>query len=404
MDSLLDNAPCGYLRFSDDGIVETVNATLTEMLSRTPESMVGKHIENLFPPGGRIFYQTHFFPLLRLHGKAEEIYMALQSSDGTEVPVLINAARRERESVIGNECVVVRIRQRIRFEEELLRAKKAAELASDAKAKFLSMMSHELRTPLQAIANYTQLLALGLEDALSPDQRKHLSRIDHACHSLRALIDDILNFARLENGHVSIEPQAVSIGEAMERAEALLLFRVEEAGICYDRTRCAENHVVSADPDRLQQIILNLLTNALKFTDSHGYIHVECKADGRQLLLHVCDNGCGVPENKLDAIFEPFIQLRRSSVRTSQQGAGLGLAISRQLARAMAGDLTVRSEMGVGSVFTLALPIAPAVKAHEPNPVAHTTLSQDANHPQTARRASPALNTAGPGTDTIEPK
>lgn len=390
MDPLLDNAPCGYLRFADDGTVESVNTTLSEMLSRSKESMVGKHIEGLFPPGGRIFYQTHVFPLLRLHGKAEEIYMALQASDGTDVPVLVNAARRERDGVIGNECVIVRMRQRIRFEEELLRAKKAAELASEAKAKFLSVMSHELRTPLQAITNYADLLTLG--PPLTEDQQRCLSSIDHASRSLRVLIDDILNFARMESGEVFIALKPVDMDAALKRAESLLLFRIEEAGIDYDRGTCTAIHVARADPDRLQQIILNLLTNATKFTDRGGRIRVACESDARRVSLSVRDSGCGIPQDKLEAVFEPFIQLHRDSHPSGQLGAGLGLAISRQLARAMGGELTATSAIGEGSEFVLTLPAAPA------SPERHTNDGDDAvraSNPSSARDAHPRAGLSG---------
>src|SRR5919107_800198 len=126
MDELLNNAPCGFLAFADDGHILTANATLLGWLGRGGDELVGRHVENIFPPGGRIFYQTHFFPLLKLHGRAEEIYLSLRGAGGEDVPVLINAARRERADSQVNECVFVPMRQRRRFEDEILAAKREA--------------------------------------------------------------------------------------------------------------------------------------------------------------------------------------------------------------------------------------------------------------------------------------
>lgn len=144
MDEQLDNAPCGFLAFADDGTILTVNATLLGWLGRDACDLSGRHVEALFPPGGRIFYQTHFFPLLRLHGRAEEIYLSLRGADGEDVPVLVNAARRERGGSQVNECVFVPMRQRRRFEDEILSAKREAEEANRVKDALIE----ELSTPV----------------------------------------------------------------------------------------------------------------------------------------------------------------------------------------------------------------------------------------------------------------
>jgi anti-anti-sigma regulatory factor len=144
MDELLDNAPCGFLAFADDGTILAVNATLLGWLGRDASDLAGRHVEALFPPGGRIFYQTHFFPLLRLHGRAEEIYLSLRGATGDDVPVLVNAARRERDGSQVNECVFVQMRQRRRFEDEILAAKREAEEANRVKDALIE----ELSTPV----------------------------------------------------------------------------------------------------------------------------------------------------------------------------------------------------------------------------------------------------------------
>ena len=144
MDEMLNNAPCGFLAFADDGMILAANRTLAGWVGRGPEDLTGRHVETLLPPGGRIFYQTHFFPLLKLHGRAEEIYLALRAAGGADVPVLANAARRERDGATVNDCVFVPMRQRRRFEDEILAAKREAEEANRAKDALIE----ELSTPV----------------------------------------------------------------------------------------------------------------------------------------------------------------------------------------------------------------------------------------------------------------
>jgi len=144
MDELLNTAPCGFLSFADDGTILLVNATLLGWLGLGAGELDGRHFETLLPPGGRIFYQTHFFPLIKMHGRAEEIYLSLRGADGREVPVLVNASRAERDGSAANDCVFVPMRQRRRFEDEILAAKKEAEEANRVKDALIE----ELSTPV----------------------------------------------------------------------------------------------------------------------------------------------------------------------------------------------------------------------------------------------------------------
>jgi PAS domain S-box-containing protein len=148
MDELLNKAPCGFLSLDDDGRVLAVNATLLGWLGYAEGELAGRHFETLLPAGGRIFYQTHFFPLLKLHGRAEEVYLSLRAREGGDVPVLANAARRERGDMSVNDCVFVPMRQRRRFEDELLAAKREAEEANRLKDELIE----ELSTPVISVA------------------------------------------------------------------------------------------------------------------------------------------------------------------------------------------------------------------------------------------------------------
>jgi PAS domain S-box-containing protein len=358
MDRLLDTAPCGYVAFTDEGVIRTVNTTLATLLGYSPEELHGRKFESLLGVGARIFYHTHFFPVLKLHGQAEEVYLTLRSLSGQDIPALTNGIRRERDGEMLSECVFVRMLQRSRYEDELLRAKREAEAASDTKAKFLSMMSHELRTPLQAISGYCDLLLQGASGPVNEEQKMDLRAIHSASDELVRLLNDILDFARLESGTANIRIETVHVDAALARAEMLIVPKLAEADLHYSRHACATDLRLRANPDRLQQVLLNLLTNAIKFTPAGGTIAMECSGDERRTRIAVRDTGCGIPAEHLDHIFDPFVQVDRNRVESRQRGVGLGLAISRELIQAMGGELAVTSEVGVGSVFTIALPTA----------------------------------------------
>jgi PAS domain S-box-containing protein len=358
MDPLLDNAPCGYVSFTDEGVIRRVNSTLATLLGYTPEELHGKHLETLLTVGARIFYHTHFFPVLKLHGEAEEVYLTLRSRSGESIPVLTNGVRRERDGEMLNECVFVRMLQRAQYEDELLRAKRQAEAASDAKAKFLSMISHELRTPLQAISGYCELLMQEISGPINDEQRSDLRAVQTATDELVRLLNDILDFARVESGAATIKLGTVQVEAALTRAEALINPKLVEAQLRYSRVTCGPDLHVRANADRLQQVLLNLLTNAMKFTPAGGSITVECTGDEQFTRIAVRDTGCGIPEEYLGRIFEPFVQVDRQRVDQRQRGVGLGLAICRELIGAMGGELTVQSEVNAGSTFTISLPTA----------------------------------------------
>jgi PAS domain S-box-containing protein len=247
---------------------------------------------------------------------------------------------------------VTAFRQLIERERQ---ARAEAEQANRAKSDFLAAMSHELRTPLNAIGGYSQLLAMGVRGPVTDEQRDDLERIDRNQRHLLGLINDILNFAKIEAGRVRLDLADVSLNEVLGQMEALVAPQLLEKRIAYEYRCCDPEFTAHVDPERLQQILLNLLSNAVKFTPAGGEILVECAATPDLMLVRVQDTGVGIPADKLEQIFEPFVQLDRGR-SSSNAGTGLGLAISRELARAMGGELRVASEVGVGSTFTLSLP------------------------------------------------
>jgi PAS domain S-box-containing protein len=358
LDPLLDNAPCGFIRLGNDGTMISVNATLAATLGYSRADLQGWHVQKILPPGGRVFYNTHVFPLLKMHGAAEEIYLPLRTHGGIDVPMLLNATRRTTPSGDFNDCVFVRMMQRHRYEEELLEARRAAEQSSASKSRFLSMMSHDLRTPLTAIAGYAELLGDGVAEK---EQTEYAAAIREAARQVSRLVDDVLSFAQLESGRVTVRPAPLSIEEAIHRAALLVRPKMLEAGIAFEKNACEEVWA-RADGDRLQQILLNLLSNAIKFTPPGGRVEVSCERHDERVHVVVADTGVGIPEDQLEHVFEPFVQLEHPA-EVRAQGVGLGLAISRDLARAMEGDLTAKRSAHGGAAFTIDLPGAASLAA-----------------------------------------
>jgi PAS domain S-box-containing protein len=240
-----------------------------------------------------------------------------------------------------------------------LRARQEAEEANRAKTEFVRTMSHELRTPLNAIAGYVDLLELGVRGPLTAEQLEDVHRIKRSNRHLLALINDILNFARTEAGKVEYRLDVLGLQDVLDDVDAIIAPQARQAGLDFTIHRCDPASTVRADDEKLRQILLNLLSNALKFTPDGGRIDVRCRRDGGRVRIEVADNGRGIPEDKLETIFEPFIQVDRMLTLGPQQGIGLGLSISRDLARGMNGDLTATSTLGAGSTFTLTLPAGP---------------------------------------------
>jgi signal transduction histidine kinase/DNA-binding response OmpR family regulator len=236
-------------------------------------------------------------------------------------------------------------------------ARMMAEHANNAKTMFLRAMSHELRTPLNAISGYTEILEMGIRGVVNPEQCKDLGRIKRAAAYLLRLINDILTIARLE-GARPLNVISIPVNPMLAEVEGLCTLQAKANGLTLTVTPCEHETVVAADAERFQQILLNLITNAIKFTGTGGNISVSCDRDGSAVLIRVKDSGVGVRRVDIDRVFEPFVQIDRHLTAATQQGVGLGLSISRELARAMQGDLTLQSAEGVGSTFTLTLPIA----------------------------------------------
>ena len=278
------------------------------------------------------------------------VYQPLTDRDGAVTGIMTHAVD-----------VTLQVQARLERDErtrELERARAEAERANTAKAEFLSSMSHDLRAPLNAVGGYAQLVLDGIYGPTTEKQREGMLRIMRAQEHLLAVIRDILDFARVEAGHVRLDITNVPLNDVLQGVCVMIEPQMAAKKLGFECHVGEENAVMRTDRERAVQILLNLLTNALKFTDS-GSVKVDCSANEHRVSLNVRDTGRGIPADRVAQIFEPFVQVGRNPDE-ARQGIGLGLAISRQLARNLGGDLLVESTDGLGSVFTLELPRATA--------------------------------------------
>jgi signal transduction histidine kinase len=245
-------------------------------------------------------------------------------------------------------------------------------------------MSHELRTPLNAISGYTEILELGIRGVVNAEQIKDLGRIKRAASYLLRLINDVLTIARFE-GARPLDVVSIAVNSMLAEVDGLCALQAKAKGLTLTVTQFEGDVLVAADAERFQQILLNLITNATKFTEAGGRIDVLCDVHANAVRIRVIDTGVGIRPVDLERVFEPFVQIDRHLTSSTQQGVGLGLSISRELARAMRGDLTLESTEGVGSTFTLTLPLA---SGKADTPAAPAANSAPGDSPYTRALAS----------------
>ncbi|HVF70804.1 MAG TPA: ATP-binding protein [Chthoniobacterales bacterium] len=356
MEFSLDNAPCGVLIFTDDGHVASVNVTLCRLLGYEREELVGAHLQAIFSPGARVFYQTHLFPMLKLQGEVEEVYMALRAKSGEEVPFLLNARRQERDGRNENDCVLVRMRQRMHFEGELLKAKRAAESANIAKDQFLAALSHELRTPLSPVLMMST--AMELDPAVPAEVREQAGIIRRNAELEARLIDDLLDLSRIRHGKLTLVRGPVDIHNLLAETEEIVRSEGTSKRVLITFEKNATHCCVNGDAARLQQVFWNIIKNAVKFTPSGGQVRVvTSNADG-ELIVRVIDTGMGIAPEALPKIFDAFQQGNLAT--GSFGGLGLGLAITRAIVQLHGGKIVAESEaVGRGATFSVALRTIP---------------------------------------------
>jgi signal transduction histidine kinase len=245
--------------------------------------------------------------------------------------------------------------ERRKSEGDARKAEAVAAQANAAKAEFLAVMSHELRTPLNAISGYVDLLTDEVQGPITAKQRDSLARIQRNGRHLLSLIDDVLTFAKVEAGRVVINPSVVGVDDTIDAVGPLIQPELQRKRLSFVRLTRNRDLLVRADPERLQQILLNVLSNAAKYTPDEGAISIGAARQGTSVKIWVSDTGVGIPADQLPRVFEPFFQVERGTTR-KYPGIGLGLTITRDLARAMGGDVRLESSEGSGTTIYLDLP------------------------------------------------
>jgi len=359
--SILDTALDSIITSDETGRITEFNAAAEVAFGYKKQDVIGRQMADLIIP--HRYRERHREGMKRYlatgeaHVLGRRIEIEALRADGSELPVELAIVRVPLPGPAFFTAYIRDLTERKRLEADQARLLKESEEANRAKSEFLATMSHELRTPLNAISGYTELLKMGLRGPVTEEQIADLERINRSQSHLLGIINDILQFAKLESGQLEMTVDEFPVETALDTAEELVRPQLEAKKISYARLRGDKSARVRADADRFQQIVLNLLSNALKFTPEGGRITVAWRIEQQRLLIDVADTGIGIAVDQFERIFDPFVQVQSGTTRTSE-GVGLGLAISRDMARQMGGDVYVTSELGNGSTFTLALPQA----------------------------------------------
>ncbi|MDQ6830922.1 MAG: PAS domain-containing sensor histidine kinase [Gemmatimonadota bacterium] len=348
-----------------NGFIVSWNVGAQRMKGYSADEIIGQHF-SIFYPQAKIDegFPDYELTVASKEGRFEDEGWRIRKG-GSQFwcNVVITALRDASGKLAGFAKVTRDLTERRATElEHVAHAKRtaAAEGSNRTKSEFLATLSHELRTPLNAIGGYTDLLAEGIYGPVTGEQNDAFRRIRRSQQHLLSIISDLLNYSKIESGKFSYDITAVPMFAVIETVTPMIEPQATKKGIAFERGPCAEDAMAQVDQARTEQILLNLLSNAVKFTPSGGRVIVTCDIVGDNVAIRVRDTGPGIPSDKLDAIFEPFVQLGRS-LTTGHEGTGLGLAISRDLARAMGGDLTADKPPGEGALFTLTLPGAISV-------------------------------------------
>ena len=350
----------GIFMLDPDGRVVSWNEGARRIKGYEAEEILGKHFSTFYPPDvAASGHPTRELAMARRDGRYEEEGWRIRK-DGSRfwASVVITPLFGEHGDLMGYAKVTRDLTERrLAQQREVDDARRLAEVEASNRAKtgFLAAMSHELRTPLNAIAGYAQLMQEGVGGDVSDQHRDYLTRIRNSQQHLLGIVNDLLNYSRMEAGGVVYERELVFAHEVVEGVLAMVTPQIERKQLRLRRGACPPDVAAIADRLKVEQVVLNLLSNAVKFTPEGGTITVLCGREDQTVTISVRDTGPGIPEDKLEVIFDPFVQLGRT-LTSKHEGAGLGLAISRDLARAMDGDVRVESIEGEGATFTLSLP------------------------------------------------
>jgi PAS domain S-box-containing protein len=359
VEDLYDNAPCGYLSTLPDGTIARVNQTFLDWTGLDRHSLLsGTRFQTLLTVGSRMYYETHYAPLLQMQGVAREIALDLTCADGRILPMIANSVQKRSDdgAVLFNRITLFDSTDRKRYERELLLARRRAEEIVKEKADLLSMLSHDIRNPLNAVMGVVQLLE---RSELTERQRRHLQLLKSSSENMLKLLERVLEMSKAESSSYALGKTAFAMPALVEDIVATFSPSAQAKGL---ELRCSVFDGVPAmvvgDPVVLRQIVTNLVGNAIKFTQSGEVVvtvHAgETTADAVTLHFAVSDTGIGIPPDRLDRIFKEFTQASDETAATFG-GSGLGLAISRKLLALHGSEVHVVSAPGEGSTFSFSV-------------------------------------------------
>jgi sigma-B regulation protein RsbU (phosphoserine phosphatase) len=387
-------APCGLLSFSEDGRIRASNDMLLELLGYARGELSGRPVEMLLTLASRIFYQTHFFPMLRMQGQAKELHLTLRSRSGEDVPVLVNAVRREHEGVFVHHCALMPVRERSKYEDEILKAKRAAEEALRSNEELLrarqaleeraleldrklssleqknqeltrisGILSHDLREPLRKLSMFSCLLTQEDRESMSLTGQRSLDRIKAVSARMDQLVTALQQFVALD---VADEPfEALDLNEVVDSARQLVS---ERGGFGNATLRIEPLPAMQGRRRQLTLLFFHLFDNAVKFR--RPGVSLEIAIEYRQVQhnsfraikdkyaytdfarIVFSDNGSGFDHRFSEYVFEA---LRKLDPNTP--GPGVGLSICRKVVENHNGSISVESELGQGTRFTMLLPL-----------------------------------------------
>jgi protein-histidine pros-kinase len=372
---LLESAPDAMITIDDQGKIAIVNGQAVEMFGYDREAMLGQPIELLLPDRLHEVHEAHrkkFFSVPRLRPMGAGMPLLAKRADGSEFPVEISLSPIESRAGRFVSSVIRDVTERKRMEDEIIAARQAAERANKANSAFLAAASHDLRQPVQALS----LLNGALRRTVS-DERA-LQMVESQEHSLTAmtnLLNSLLDISRLDAGAVKPELEVFPIQRLIDRLSDEFARQAQHTGLEFSASSCPA--VVNSDPNLLAEIIQNLVSNAIRYTDKGG-VRLDCLEQDGQCVIRVTDTGIGIPEDQLDEIFREFHQCKTPGA--SKEGFGLGLAIVKRLSDLLNLTIKVESDIGRGSCFSVSMPAVQAeAPTEEADDVAHTNVQEAAS-------------------------
>ncbi|NHZ82332.1 response regulator [Massilia sp. CCM 8695] len=389
-EDLFAQAACGLMLTDVGGNILRANQTLLAWLGYSEAEMTaGMRLQDLLSVGGRVFHQTHCAPLLQLQGSVSEVQVDLVRKDRSRVPALLNIARSGAGDGMLDQVAVFIANDRRAYERELLRARSAAEaalaaqtgaetmlrqaneqlsLADRRKDEFLATLAHELRNPLAPMRSGVDLLKMNMRD--DAPHRRIVDMFDRQLRQMSHLVDDLMEVARISQGKLVLRTEPVRLNDIVQAALGDMHAQIAAAGHALTVNLPAQPLSAQGDPTRLTQMLVNLLTNACKYTPAGGRIALDMRDDAGMAVITISDSGIGIPREALERVFEMFSQLE-PALQRAHGGLGIGLALVKGLAQLHGGSIRADSAgPGQGSTFTVRLPLVAPAPATPHAPVA----------------------------------